>query len=149
MPITLHPRSTSETDAERVAAAAAEIRDPAWMLARQWQTGEFLADDGGTLVRAALAVNSTPVTLPGGRTPTRTLVEAEAPVAPRALDTVTRARLSAELVRQLGEAGMEAERVRALRRTLAAQYPLHPVTAASPAGSHAGRLPDAAALLGL
>jgi hypothetical protein len=34
----------------------AQIRDPAWLLARQWQVGEFLGDDAGSPVQATLGV---------------------------------------------------------------------------------------------
>src|SRR5713226_8391178 len=39
----------------------AQIRDPLWMLARQWQVGELLADDAGTPISAEIAVESTPL----------------------------------------------------------------------------------------
>jgi hypothetical protein len=39
----------------------AEIRDPAWMLARQWQFGEFGGEDAGVPVQAKLAVQSRPL----------------------------------------------------------------------------------------
>ncbi len=34
----------------------AQVRDPLWMLARQWQLGEFYGDDAGSPVQATLAV---------------------------------------------------------------------------------------------
>jgi len=34
----------------------AQVRDPLWFLARQWQVGEFLGDDAGSPVQATLAV---------------------------------------------------------------------------------------------
>lgn len=40
----------------------AEVRDPAWMLARQWQFGEFQGEDAGTAILARLLVESTPLT---------------------------------------------------------------------------------------
>lgn len=39
----------------------ARIHDPLWMLARQWQTGEFQADDAGSPVGAYLNLESSPV----------------------------------------------------------------------------------------
>lgn len=36
----------------------AQVRDPAWILARQWMTGEFAADDAGSPVQATLSVES-------------------------------------------------------------------------------------------
>jgi hypothetical protein len=40
----------------------AEVRDPAWMLARQWQFGEFQGEDAGMATQAKLAMESVPVT---------------------------------------------------------------------------------------
>ena len=37
------------------AGASAPVQDPLWLLARQWQVGEFAGHDGGTPVRGALA----------------------------------------------------------------------------------------------
>lgn len=39
----------------------AEVRDPAWMLARQWQLGEFEGEDAGAPILARLLVESTPL----------------------------------------------------------------------------------------
>jgi hypothetical protein len=39
----------------------ARIHDPLWMLARQWQVGEFKGDDAGSLVGARLEFEATPV----------------------------------------------------------------------------------------
>lgn len=36
----------------------AQVRDPAWILARQWMTGEFMADDAGSPVQATLSYES-------------------------------------------------------------------------------------------
>jgi hypothetical protein len=40
----------------------AQMRDPAWLLARQWQVGEFLGDDAGSPVQATLGVELRTVT---------------------------------------------------------------------------------------
>lgn len=37
----------------------AEVRDPLWMLCRQWQFGEFLGEDGGSAVKAKVQIDST------------------------------------------------------------------------------------------
>jgi hypothetical protein len=39
-------------------ALRAEIRDPLWMLSRQWQTGEFIGDDAGSPVIAKIRHSS-------------------------------------------------------------------------------------------
>ena len=41
-------------------ALKAEVRDAAWMLSRQWQMGEFAADDAGTPVYSNLKYNCSP-----------------------------------------------------------------------------------------
>jgi hypothetical protein len=40
----------------------AQVRDPLWMLARQWQVGEFLGDDAGSPIQATLGVEMRTVT---------------------------------------------------------------------------------------
>jgi hypothetical protein len=49
-------------------ALKAEVRDPLWMLTRQWQIGEFKADDAGSPVFAKVCMRAAPVTRyrPGG-----------------------------------------------------------------------------------
>jgi hypothetical protein len=59
------PRTTDFARALR-----AEVRDPLWMLTRQWQLGEFIGSDAGSPVTATYAVSSAPPTRfePGGVT---------------------------------------------------------------------------------
>ena len=40
----------------------ARVHDPLWLLARQWQTGEFKADDAGSTVGAQLQLETAPLT---------------------------------------------------------------------------------------
>lgn len=40
----------------------AQVRDPLWFLARQWQMGEFLGDDAGSPVQATLGVEQRNIT---------------------------------------------------------------------------------------
>ena len=53
----------------------AQVRDPAWMLARQWQVGEFTGADAGSPVQATLAGQLQTLTTycPGGD-PSATMV---------------------------------------------------------------------------
>ncbi len=51
------PRTTDFARALR-----AEVRDPLWLLARQWQLGEFRATDGGSPVTAKYSVVASPLT---------------------------------------------------------------------------------------
>jgi hypothetical protein len=43
-------------------ALQAQMRDPLWMLTRQWQVGEFLADDAGSPISAVVRTESVPLT---------------------------------------------------------------------------------------
>jgi ATP-dependent Clp protease adapter protein ClpS len=43
-------------------ALKAEVRDPLWMLTRQWQMGEFIGEDAGSPVTAKIAWNTDAVT---------------------------------------------------------------------------------------
>lgn len=43
-------------------ALAAEIRDPLWMLTRQWQLGEFEGDDAGSPISAKIRTSTTRLT---------------------------------------------------------------------------------------
>jgi hypothetical protein len=49
-------------------ALKAEVRDPLWMLSKQWQIGEFQADDAGSPIFAKVRVRTAPLTRyqPGG-----------------------------------------------------------------------------------
>src|SRR5262245_2031559 len=62
---------------------SAEICDAAWLLARQWQLGEFRGEDAGSPVRAYLQMECTPLTrlLPGGLPDTWFTAGASTPVA--------------------------------------------------------------------
>src|SRR5688572_1201213 len=46
----------------------AEVRDPLWMVGRQWQLGELWGEDAGSPVQIRLRMDCTPLTrlLPGG-----------------------------------------------------------------------------------
>ncbi|WP_433042991.1 hypothetical protein [Dactylosporangium sp. CS-033363] len=43
-------------------ALRAEVRDPLWMVTRQWQFGEYLAEDAGSPVAAKVAWRTDPIT---------------------------------------------------------------------------------------
>jgi hypothetical protein len=45
-------------DATLARSLQAQIRDPLWLLARQWQVGEFAGDDAGSPVQATLGIES-------------------------------------------------------------------------------------------
>lgn len=54
----LEPRPRSRDFAR---ALEARVHDPLWLLARQWQVGEFKGDDAGSLSAARLEIATTPV----------------------------------------------------------------------------------------
>lgn len=45
-----------------IRALRAEIRDPLWMLCKQWQTGEFKGDDAGSPIFAKVHMSTTELT---------------------------------------------------------------------------------------
>lgn len=60
----------------------AQVRDPLWFLARQWQMGEFLGDDAGSPVQAALGVEQRSITTyrPGPDDSKTTAIDAKLPI---------------------------------------------------------------------
>jgi len=57
--IRLEPRAREGSMARSLQA---QVRDPLWMLTRQWQVGEFRGEDGGSPVQATMSVESQPLT---------------------------------------------------------------------------------------
>ncbi len=55
----LEPRTREGTMARSLQA---QVRDPLWMLARQWQVGEFRGDDAGSPIQATFRVESVNLT---------------------------------------------------------------------------------------
>jgi hypothetical protein len=115
----------------------ARVHDPLWLLGRQWQSGEFKADDAGSPIGVRVSGVTRPITAwrPGddpaaaGRTlppdrPLDPLVEREAPTA-RGPGLRQRAEAGALLVTALAEAGFDG------RAKLLADCPL-PLAAAPP-----------------
>jgi len=49
-------------DASMARSLQAQVRDPLWFLARQWQVGEFAGDDAGSPVQATMGVETQPLT---------------------------------------------------------------------------------------
>jgi len=151
MATTLRPRSTASTADEQALALSCPVSDPTWFPARQWQTAAFTAHDGGDPVQVDMATTTAAIALTDetGGPCTQPGIEAEpAPAAP-AMDTAARVSTAAELFRLMRDAGMPAGRIPVVRTALAAAIPLQPVTAGSAVAAHTGRLPDAAALIGL
>jgi hypothetical protein len=52
-----HPR-----DGSMQRSLQAQVRDPLWLLARQWQLGELAGEDAGSPVQATMSVQSRPLT---------------------------------------------------------------------------------------
>jgi hypothetical protein len=55
----LEPRSN---DADMAVSTSARLFDPLWLLSRQWQLGEFQAEDAGTPIRARVRATAAAIT---------------------------------------------------------------------------------------
>jgi len=99
----------------------ARVHDPLWLLARQWQTGEFKADDAGSPVGAFLKTEISPIsryrlgaagsTTPAkeyssNKVPLETIVEREAVAPPAAKSVRAAAQAGLHYSRLLGVRGM-------------------------------------------
>lgn len=138
----------------------ARVHDPAWLLGRQWQIGEYFGEDTGEPVTASIRLESAPIVsyAPGnnpaapsvpvaGAGPLDALAGAE-PGVPTTLGWAATA--GAELLALLRQHGAGAGGIAAVRR-------LHPLPAPTPGSADAagldllallaGRLPDGDALL--
>jgi hypothetical protein len=121
----LEPRPRSASIAR---ALAAQVRDPAWMLARQWQVGEFQGEDAASpaVVDTLFRLSSLTGWLPQGGD-LRPLA-ASAPLEPalesegRGVDLTVRVELGQVFESLLVEAGLEA-----LRDAFRQAYPIEPV----------------------
>lgn len=151
----LEPRSR---DAEMNTSLQARVYDPLWLLARQWQLGEFQGEDNGSPVLARWRAETAQLTRyhPGAiapntqvqaprydptRTPLETLVEREA-VRPLA-----GAAPGPENLRLAAEAGQHFLRIleqqpltRSYRSLFVARFPMPALTAAQRAALDAGSL---------
>ena len=115
----LEPRSRQPDFARNLAA---EIYDPLWMLARQWQFGEFKGEDTGSPIIAKLAIRNAKMEelrpkggsfSPFGATvPLEARVERQIPGA----DIETSSRLGNRWLRTLDAAGNGVSTRRAVRR---------------------------------
>ncbi|GIH26582.1 hypothetical protein Aph01nite_48920 [Acrocarpospora phusangensis] len=135
----LRPASTATSAIDRRDAVAAPVRDPMWLLARQWQTGGFTADDAGSPVAVALAAATAPLTGPDGLAPVplEAWIEAEPPPALDDLDARRLAALATELVRRLRDEGVVAA-----REALTTAFPFTPDTPGERIRPFAARVPD-------
>ena len=95
----LEPQTSGRRRRRRRRGYAARVHDPLWLLARQWQVGEFQAEDGGTPIVARWRARVAPMTrfvvgpiptntqldaprFDAGSVPLETLVERQPCVAP-------------------------------------------------------------------
>ncbi len=113
----LEPQSVS---GDPTPGLEARLADPLWLLGRQWQMGEFAAEDAGSPVAVTVTVSTVPITqwLPGDPSaarPARPLpasgvlepaVEREPTVAPHPTLAI-RAEAGAQLLDQLADAGVD------------------------------------------
>src|SRR6476661_8898162 len=134
------PVSTAATPETQRDALAAPVRDPVWMLARQWQTRGFVADDAGAPVHVRLSTSTAPLTAggPAGNpvTAIEPVVEAEPLPSMDDLDHRSLVALASELTRRLRD---EAAPVAG---ALAAAFPFAPTDPGPSIAPFVGRVPD-------
>jgi hypothetical protein len=150
----LEPRSTSGS---LEAGLAARVGDPLWLLGRQWQLGELLADDAGSPTSVDLAAETAPLAAVGvpGRTTRLPYDPSTHPLDLLAADPVrTEKRWTARHRVDTGRAFVRALTDAQQGRYAADYRAAYPLTGASdslrtadPAGARlldvtAGRLPD-------
>jgi hypothetical protein len=111
----LEPRARSNDFSRSIQA---RIADPLWLLARQWQMGEFKGEDAGSPVKTQLAMETTrltryapglpdsnaPVSAVTNSMPLESVVEREYP----ALDWRTRVQIGQQLEREVRRQGQAA-----------------------------------------
>lgn len=89
----------------------AEIRDPLWMLCRQWQFGEFRGEDAGSAIKAKVQVNTARLNRYAGRTSQAAGYDDSLPLETRVerefipFDLMTRAQMGRYWLKLLDEAG--------------------------------------------
>ena len=141
----LEPQSVSGDPAPGLEA---RIHDPLWMLARQWQFGEFHGEDSGTPIAVHVSTESSNPTQwqpgdPAAKLPAQplsddaildALVERE-PGLPEGPGLRLRAESGAQLLDDLADAG-----VTGVRDALIAAFPLSPPAPADPFDLQAPRL---------
>jgi hypothetical protein len=135
----IEPRTTDPgTESAAEAGYAARVHDPLWLLARQWQVGEFQGEDAGTPIVARWRARVAPMTrFVAGPIPINTQLDAprfEAAAVP--LETLVERQVVAEDgLRRAVEDGLHFLRLLGLQRLnhdpgpdFVAQYPVPPVT---------------------
>lgn len=79
----------------------AEIRDPLWMLARQWALGEFQGDDAASPLSSKLEFQQLPIDYPAGRSPDDSLLESALEAEPFVPDVRARVQAGLSLRRRM------------------------------------------------
>ncbi|HVP31741.1 MAG TPA: hypothetical protein VMW35_21530 [Myxococcota bacterium] len=136
----LTPISTAATPETQRDALAAPVHDPLWLLARQWQTRGFLADDAGSPVRVQLSSVTAPLRAGGPAGEPMAAVEPWVEAEPRPqiddLDHRALVALASELCRRLRDAAAP------VRAAWTAAFPFTPSAPAPTIVPFVGRIPD-------
>jgi hypothetical protein len=151
----LEPQSVS---GDPTPGLEARLHDPLWLLTRQWQLGEFKAEDAGSPVAVKVDSVTSPVTgwMPAGGEarplPAAGLLEAaieREPTLPRGPSLGARAEAGAQLLADLADAGVDVGLGSAVLGAVLAACPLsqpwpdaHDTAAAGLLAVVGGRVPD-------
>ena len=130
----LEPQSVS---GDPTPGLQARLHDPLWLLTRQWQFGEFAAEDAGSPVAVHVGSTTVPVTgwIPGDKSagnapqplPDGDLLEPSIerePTQPRGPALRVRAEAGSELVAKLADAGVDVSAGSATQTAMLTQFPL-------------------------
>lgn len=120
-------------DASLSRSLQAQIRDPVWTLARQWQLGEFIGEDAGSPVQATLAVTNRSLTTyrPGPNPAATVALDPKLPLEvhverePADLKLRASVQLGLWVERKMRAAGVTAASINTFRTT----YPIPGATA--------------------
>jgi len=148
----LEPRPRSREFAD---VLAARIRDPLWMLTRQWQVGEFAGEDAASPAFVQVKSRTGPVLgwrEEGGQmqpvtAPLEELVETESVTA----DDATRAEFGLLFIRLLSEQGLAGATLQAILAAYRRDYALNTaaVPDTDPGGGRLAALADGRAIDGI
>ena len=136
------PATQAITDEDLRDTLAAPVRDPLWTLARQWQLGEFIAEDGGAAATVQISWATAPLRSQGSDDravtgPLEAFIQQDYPPPIGDLPVGRLVRIAMEFCRRLDDSGLGR-----LRSLFASMHPIAFDHDTPLARRWAGRLPD-------